>query len=323
VQALHNEILAEYPDSLEAMNIQARQMIEDVTRLTRERRFDEPLLGTVQSLPVSFASSPLATELRNLTVTWLAALGDRELENNREDEARAHYDKAKAMGLSAGQYAAFNERVVKNRQANRAEIIRGYLLKGDRLKAEDLLVEWEVEDPRNPTMRLLKSELERPEGMVTVAEGTVAGRPAGPVNVDIYETTNRELLEFIKANPAYLRGRVIESVADKDYLSHWNSPTGFDEDLGNRPVIFVSQPVAEAYCKWRGKRLPTSDEWGLAAGEGRRKYPWGDQAPNDELANFGKGLFGKILPGDSHPLGRTPEGIYHMAGNAGSWASAA
>jgi formylglycine-generating enzyme required for sulfatase activity len=72
--------------------------------------------------------------------------------------------------------------------------------------------------------------------------------------------------------------------------------------------------VASEYCKWRKKRLPTSDEWGLAAGEGRRKYPWGDKEPTAELAYFNT-LLGPPLPGDSHPQGRTPEGVYHMAGN--------
>ncbi len=53
----------------------------------------------------------------------------------------------------------------------------------------------------------------------------------------------------------------------------------------------------------------------MAAGEGQRIFPWGNQSPNSKIANFNKRLFGNSLAGNSHPIGVTPEGVFHMGGN--------
>jgi formylglycine-generating enzyme required for sulfatase activity len=218
------------------------------------------------------------------------------------------------MGLPRSRYDAYLARVKGSNRQARVDEIHALMMKGDRDGAETKILEWEVDEPNSGTVKQLKKELDRPEGMVTIPGGAVLGREVDAFNLDIYETTNREFLEFVKANPQYRRGSVGQDIAEKEYLQKWSDPLKFPAELANRPVVFVSQPVADAYCHWRKKRLPTSDEWGLAAGEGRRKYPWGDKEPTNELANFNS-LTGGPLPGDSHPQGRTPEGVYHMAGN--------
>ena len=67
-------------------------------------------------------------------------------------------------------------------------------------------------------------------------------------------------------------------------------------------------------------RLPTSTEWEwIAAGETRRKYPWGDSRWDAERANIlDSGIDGptEVL---SYPKGATPEGVQDMAGNLWEW----
>ncbi len=88
----------------------------------------------------------------------------------------------------------------------------------------------------------------------------------------------------------------------------------------------ITRSDAEAYCAFRGGRLPTSDEWTFAAaGPRARRYPWGDTGAVCRRAVWGLsdgpcgfGHAGPELAG-FHPEGATPEGVQDMAGNVGEW----
>jgi formylglycine-generating enzyme required for sulfatase activity len=98
---------------------------------------------------------------------------------------------------------------------------------------------------------------------------------------------------------------------------------GFDGP--KQPVGGVSWFMATAYCSFVGKRLPAEAEWEKAArGADGRTYPWGNQAPNCDLAVFyykkedGCGT-GATWPVGSKPAGKSPYGAYDMAGNVWEW----
>ena len=93
-------------------------------------------------------------------------------------------------------------------------------------------------------------------------------RPVGEFFLDVHPVTNAQFLEFVRKNPKWQRSKIKRIFADENYLKHW----GGDLDLGadaekiaDSPVINVSWFAARAYFKSVKKRLPTTDEWELAA----------------------------------------------------------
>ncbi|MEN9446877.1 MAG: hypothetical protein RJA25_166 [Bacteroidota bacterium] len=87
-----------------------------------------------------------------------------------------------------------------------------------------------------------------------------------PFQIDERAVTNREFLEFVKANPQWRKSNIKRIYADTTYLHDWVSdisiPKGAKLDA---PVCYVSWFAAKAYAQSVGKRLPTLDEWEFVA----------------------------------------------------------
>ncbi|MCA8910142.1 MAG: protein kinase [Planctomycetes bacterium] len=122
------------------------------------------------------------------------------------------------------------------------------------------------------------------------------------VFIDKYLVTNEQYKKFVEAGgytePSYwdqaalqFIGVMVDSTGEPGPAS-W-AEGGFDESLAKYPVTGLSLFEAQAYARWAGKRLPTADEWEVAAGAPRTDataeagdYPFGprENGPQNGVA---------------------------------------
>ncbi len=96
-------------------------------------------------------------------------------------------------------------------------------------------------------------------------------------------------------------------------------PDYTDPSLKDRPVVGVRWEQAEDYCNWMEGRLPTEAEWEKTArGPNGKIYPWGDAAPDCNLANF-SGCVGHLSDVLDYPAGMSEYEAFDMTGNAFEW----
>lgn len=92
------------------------------------------------------------------------------------------------------------------------------------------------------------------------------------------------------------------------------------------PAVNISWLDAKEICRWLRKKtghyysLPQNDEWEKAArGEDGRKYPWGTEFPNDNLACFNQLESKTTSQVNIRPDGASPYGCMDMSGNVWEW----
>jgi formylglycine-generating enzyme required for sulfatase activity len=124
------------------------------------------------------------------------------------------------------------------------------------------------------------------------------------------------------------------SYSVEDEATIWREGS-FPHGLDEHPVALVTLIDAKAFCKWLTKshadagcfRLPTWNEWMIAAYGKSRNYPWGDEwqtccvhtsfgfksSPIDNRRPK------RTEPVKARPAGMTPEGLYGMLGNVGEY----
>ncbi len=129
--------------------------------------------------------------------------------------------------------------------------------------------------------------------------------------IDLKEVSNMQYQKFIEKTNRH-KQEVMIFFDDVSYL--------FEPNL---PAVGVTWFDADAYCRWNGKRLPTEAEWEHSAGgNGLGGWPWGvvfiEGAANLRGEQDG---FAYSAPVDSFDAGRSPYGLYNMAGNAEEWVS--
>ena len=124
-----------------------------------------------------------------------------------------------------------------------------------------------------------------------------------------YEITNAQYHAFVIAT-----GRPVPRGYNGEPV--WeNSSLNQDQ----QPVVGVTWYDAQAFAEWVGGSLPTEAQWERAArGKNGAKYPWGNESPRRQLANFAKRQ-PSTTPGGQFPLGDTDTCISDLSGNVWEW----
>jgi len=172
----------------------------------------------------------------------------------------------------------------------------------------------EIRDAKNVPMRLV------PAGEFTMGSddtGDVGSRPAQKLYVDAFYIDKFEVTnEMYDACVYAVECRRPQQGGSATRNTYFANPV-----YAKFPVLYVDWKMANAYCEWRGARLPTEAEWEKAArGTDARLYPWGNDEPDCSLANH-VGCVADTTPVDQHEKGQSPYGVYGMSGNVWEWTS--
>lgn len=165
-----------------------------------------------------------------------------------------------------------------------------------------------------------------PKGMERIAGGTYEALyksdklqtkvSVEPFYLDRYPVTERDFARFIRKHPRWRSENISPLFADDKYLTTVNL-----SDPSSRPVTSVSWFAAKAYCRSKGKRLPTTNEWEFVAlasetavdGRGDPKFmakvsEWYGSPSTDSLPEVGQGF-------------RNVWGVFDMHGLVWEWVS--
>ena len=112
-----------------------------------------------------------------------------------------------------------------------------------------------------------------------------------PFAIDSAPTTNAEFASFVQATGQHTAAETSGVLYSPDPSRGWNivlrgqnwrslraDAAARGEPADALPVLGMDLESARAYCRWKGKRLPTEDEWEYDARRpSGRVFPWGDQ----------------------------------------------
>jgi formylglycine-generating enzyme required for sulfatase activity len=179
-------------------------------------------------------------------------------------------------------------------------------------------------------------------------------KPMHTVYLDAYwmdetEVTNGMFVEFLNDNLGIISvsGEAVNYDGKQIYdlvctgcagwtdRIEWNgSRFSVISGYADHPAALVTWYGAQGYCDWAGVRMPTEAEWEKAArGTDGRMYPWGDgfdckrgnfddeTSIDDYVVPGGAGCDGydRTSPVGSFASGKSPYGLYDMAGNVLEW----
>jgi len=156
--------------------------------------------------------------------------------------------------------------------------------------------------------------------------------------IDKREVSNGDYASCVKSEVCSIQNfKQCSLVADNSKINTVDERIKRQRDLEvqsqqkNFPVVCVTQEEAQAYCEWKGKRLPTEIEWEKAArGTDARLFSWGNDYPMCEFAGVHGDYYVPDLgacpeygpyPVQGPLAGASPSGVERMTANVSEWTS--
>lgn len=210
-----------------------------------------------------------------------------------------------------------------------------------------VLVGWLAYSVMGSNERILEEQVDIPAGEFLFANGEKKTLPE--FWIDKFEVTFGQYAKFVKALEDHPTSEFDDPRQPRLKTSTMHKPEHWDIyylnavqgraahstpiDL-NCPVMEVDYWDAYAYSKWKGRELPTEEEWEKAArGLKGLTYPWGEDFDPKKVnsgADFdanNPGAKGKVdgfnfwNPVDKMKSDKSPFGVIGMAGNVREWTS--
>lgn len=136
------------------------------------------------------------------------------------------------------------------------------------------------------------------------------------INKDLVDILNTLNIRSLKEESYEIVNEYNKSLPIKwdDIANKYYVKSGYEE----HPVTGITWQGAKFIAELFGGRIPSEEEWIVAAKAGKKEYlfPWGMDNPTKELANYEENV------GQTSIIGSYPPnelGLYDMAGNVEEW----
>lgn len=234
----------------------------------------------------------------------------------RSNAAAACEERGETCTSNCGATAAKTCAALNAKEEKLSDVVKG----PDALRSELADIEGRIAQQREFEARqeAAKAALKVAAQVAVIPAGTVTVILAGTkevasFSIDVFEVT-------VDAYAACVRAGNCSKPNDGEYCN-WGKG-----DRGKHPVNCVDWNQAKAFCGWAQKRLPTEEEWQLAAeGAQERSYPWGEAEPSNQLcwngegSPVGKGNRRSTCAVGSFPSGDSAQGVKDLSGNVFEW----